>query len=61
MMIMCSTLRDALRVVLLGLEVLCLKLLGLSLLDHAVVVPDEVWIVFHMTSDLAVVALSLGR
>lgn len=61
MMIMCRTLRGALRVALLGLEVLCLKLLGLSLLDPAVVVPGEVWIVFHMTLDLVVVALSLGR
>ena len=50
-----------LRSAFLSLEVLCLELLGLSLLDLMVVMPGEVWVMFHMTLDLVAVALSLTR
>ena len=33
----------------LGLEVQCLKVLGLRLRDHVVVVPDEVQVMVNMT------------
>ena len=36
----------------LGLEVQCLKVLGLRLLDHEVVVPGVVHVVINMTLDL---------
>ena len=49
-----------LRSALLGLEVFCLELLGLSLLDPVVVVLGEVWVVFHTTLDLMAVALGLA-
>jgi hypothetical protein len=42
----------------LGLEVQCLKVLGLRLRDHAVVVPDMVQVMINMTLDLAAVAFS---
>jgi hypothetical protein len=42
----------------LGQEVQCLKVLGLRLLDHAVVVPGVVQVVVNMTLDLAAVAFS---
>ena len=42
----------------LGLEVQCLKVLGLRLRDHAVVVPGVVHVVINMTLDLAAVAFS---
>ena len=35
-----------------GLEVQCLKVLGLRLLDHEVVVPGVVHVVINMTLDL---------
>ena len=38
--------------VVLGLEVQCLKVLGLRLLDHEVVVPGVVHVVINMTLDL---------
>ena len=54
---MCRLFRGAV----LGLEVPCLKVLGLRLRDHAVVmvvVPDVVQVVINMTLDLTVVAFS---
>ena len=42
----------------LGLEVQCLKVLGLRLRDHTVVVPGVVQVVINMTLDLAAVAFS---
>jgi hypothetical protein len=45
----------------LGQEVQCLKVLGLRLLDHTVVmvvVPDVVQVVINMTLDLVAVALA---
>jgi hypothetical protein len=42
----------------LGLERQCLKVLGLRLRDHAVVVPDVVQVVINMTLDLMAVAFS---
>ena len=43
----------------LGLEVQCLKVLGLRLRDHMVVVPGGVLVVFNMTLNLVTVASSL--
>jgi len=43
----------------LGLEVQCLKVLGLRLRDHMVVVPSEVLVVLNMTLNLVAVAFSL--
>ena len=51
---MCHSFRG----VVLGLEVQCLKVLGLRLRDHAVVMPDMVQVVINMTLDLMVVAFS---
>jgi hypothetical protein len=45
------------RSVVLGLEVQCLKVLGLRLRDHVVVVPSVVQVVINMTLDPVVVAL----
>jgi hypothetical protein len=45
MVYMCCLFRSAV----LGLEVQCLKVLGLRLRDHAVVVPGEVQVVVNMT------------
>jgi hypothetical protein len=42
----------------LGQEVQCLKVLGLRLRDHTVVVPGVVQVVINMTLDLAAVAFS---
>ena len=42
----------------LGLEVQCLKVLGLRLRGHAMVVPSEVLVMVNMTMNLAAVALS---
>ena len=42
----------------LGLEVQCLKVLGLRLRGHTVVVPGEVLVMVNMTMNLVVVALS---
>ena len=42
----------------LGLAVQCLKVLGLRLRDHVVVVPGGVLVVINMTLDLAAVAFS---
>jgi hypothetical protein len=42
----------------LGQEVQCLKVLGLRLLDHAVVMPSVVQIMINMTLDLVIVAFS---
>jgi hypothetical protein len=42
----------------LGLERQCLKVLGLRLRDHAVVVPSVVQVVINMTLDLVAVAFS---
>ena len=42
----------------LGLEGHCLKVLGLRLRDHAVVVPGMVQVVINMTLDLTAVAFS---
>ena len=42
----------------LGLEVQCLKVLGLRLRDHAVVMPGVVQLMINMTLDLATVAFS---
>ena len=46
------------RGVVLGLEVQCLKVLGLRLRDHAVVVPGGVQVVVNMTMDPVAVAFS---
>ena len=46
------------RGIVLGLEVQCLKVLGLRLRDHAVVVPGMVQVVINMTLDLTAVAFS---
>jgi hypothetical protein len=43
---------------LLGLEVLCLKVLGLRLQDYTVVMPDVDQVMTNMTLDLATVAFS---
>jgi ribosomal protein L30/L7E len=51
---MCRLFRGAM----LGQEVQCLKVLGLRLLDHAVVVPDVVQVMINMTLDLVAVAFS---
>jgi hypothetical protein len=54
---MCRLFRGAM----LGQEVQCLKVLGLRLLDHAVVVvvvPGVVQVMINMTLDLAAVAFS---
>ena len=51
---MCRLFRGAV----LGQEVQCLKVLGLRLLDHMVVVPGMVHVVINMTLDLATVAFS---
>ena len=42
----------------LGLEVQCLKELGLRWRDHEVVVPGVAQVMFNMTLDLATVAFS---
>ena len=42
----------------LGLEVHCLKVLGLRLCDHAVVVPSGVQVVVNMSIDSVAVAFS---
>ena len=42
----------------LGLEVQCLKVLGLRWRDHVVVVPDVAQVMIYMTLDLATVAFS---
>ena len=42
----------------LGLEVQCLKVLGLRLRDHAVVVPSGVQVVVNMSIDPVAVAFS---
>jgi hypothetical protein len=42
----------------LGQEVQCLKVLGLSLRDHVVVVPGVVQVMINMTLDLVTVAFS---
>jgi ribosomal protein L30/L7E len=42
----------------LGLERQCLKVLGLRLRDHTVVVPDVVQVMINMTLDLVAVAFS---
>ena len=42
----------------LGLEVQCLKVLGLRLQDHAVVVPVGVLVVINITLNLVAVAFS---
>jgi hypothetical protein len=42
----------------LGLEVQCLKVLGLRLRDHTVVMPGVVQVEINMTLDLAAVAFS---
>jgi hypothetical protein len=57
MVYMCRLFRSAM----LGQEVQCLKVLGLRLLDHAVVVvvvPDVVQVMINMTLDLVAVAFS---
>jgi hypothetical protein len=46
------------RGIVLGLEVQCLKVLGLRLRDHAVVVPGEVHVEIEMILDLVAVALA---
>ena len=51
---MCRLIKGAV----LGLEVQCLKVLGLRLRDHAVVVPGMVQVVINMTLDLTAVAFS---
>ena len=51
---MCYLFRGAV----LGLEVQCLKMLGLRLRDHAVVVPGMIQVMINMTLDLVVVAFS---
>ena len=53
---MCRLFRSAV----LGLEVQCLKVLGLSLRDHVVVVPGVVQVVINMTLNLVAVALLLS-
>ena len=42
----------------LGLEVQCLKVLGLRLRDHTVVMPGVVQVMINMTLDLTAVAFS---
>ena len=42
----------------LGLEVQCLKVLGLRLREHALVMPGVIHVVINMTLDLAAVAFS---
>jgi hypothetical protein len=54
MVYMCHLFRGAM----LGQEVQCLKVLGLRLLDHAVVVPGVVQVMINMTLDLVAVAFS---
>ena len=44
----------------LGLEVQCLKVLGLKLRDHVVVVPDGVLVVIDMTLNLMAVLFILA-
>jgi hypothetical protein len=44
--------------VVLGLEVQCLKVLGLRLWDHTVVMPDMVQVMINMALDLAAMAFS---
>jgi hypothetical protein len=51
---MCRLFRGAV----LGLEVQCLKVLGLRLRYHVVVVPDMVQVMINITLDLAVMAFS---
>ena len=51
---MCRSFRG----VVLGLKVLCLKVLGLRWRDHAVVVPGVVQVMINMTLDLTAVAFS---
>jgi hypothetical protein len=51
---MCRLFRGAM----LGQEVKCLKVLGLNLRDHVVVVPGVVQVVSNMTLDLMAVAFS---
>jgi hypothetical protein len=51
---MCLLFRGAM----LGQEVHCLKVLGLSLRDHMVVVPGVVQVIINMTLDLMTVAFS---
>jgi hypothetical protein len=51
---MCCLFRDTI----LGLEGQCLKVLGLRLQDHEVVMPGMVQVVINMTLDLIVVAFS---
>ena len=51
---MCRLFRGAV----LGLEVPCLKVLGLRLRDHSMVMPDVVQVMINMTLDLTVVAFS---
>ena len=46
------------RGIVLGLEVQCLKVLGLRLRDHVVVVPGGVLVVINMTLNLVAVAFS---
>jgi hypothetical protein len=51
---MCCLFRGAM----LGLEGQCLKVLGLRLRDHTVVVPSVVQVMINMTLDLMAVAFS---
>jgi hypothetical protein len=51
---MCRLFRGAM----LGQEVQCLKVLGLRLLDHAVVMPGVVQVIINMTLDLVAVAFN---
>jgi hypothetical protein len=54
MVYMCRLFRGAM----LGQEVQCLKVLGLSLRDHVMVVPGVVQVMINMTLDLMTVAFS---
>ena len=51
---MCRLIKGAV----LGLEVQCLKVLGLRLRDHEVVMPGMVQVMINMTLDLTVVTFS---
>jgi hypothetical protein len=53
---MCHLFRGAV----LGQEVQCLKVLGLRLRDHAVVVPGEIQVMVNMTLNPVAVALFFG-
>jgi hypothetical protein len=54
MVYMCRLFRGAV----LGQEVQCLKVLGLRLRDHAVVMPSVIQVMSNMALDLVVVAFS---